>query len=111
MLGTFYPEPYLNVRGNGIAGGGYSPLGLYGDATSVMYGPLSAFRSYAAPVRVYERGYDGTFREGLGTAFSTPNQPAATNVVYPSRANVRNAPRRVTTPPSWESGIDFIDQN
>ena len=33
MLGTFFPTPYLLVRGNWPAGGGYSPLGLYGNAS------------------------------------------------------------------------------
>src|SRR5580693_1558854 len=44
MLGTFYPTPYLMVRGNWPAGGGYSPLGIYGDASMAVYGPLSPFR-------------------------------------------------------------------
>ena len=37
MLGTFYPDPPpLNVRGNFEAGGGYSPLGLYGDSATTL---------------------------------------------------------------------------
>src|SRR5438309_2340423 len=43
-LGTFYPTPYLMVRGNAPAGGGYSPLGEYGNTTLSLYGPLSSFR-------------------------------------------------------------------
>ena len=111
MLGQFYPEPYLNVRGNFESGGGYSPLGTYGDSTAVLYGPLSAFRSSSAPVLVYQRGYDGSFQPSVGTGFSTPNFPASSSVVYPSRANVVGAPRRVTTPPQWDSGINWIDLN
>ncbi len=111
MLGTFYSEPYLNIRGNFEAGGGYSPLGLYGDSTAVLYGPLSSFRTSSAPVLMYQRGYDGSFRPELGTGFSYPNFPAASPIVYPSRANAVGAPRRVTTPPQWDSGINFIDLN
>lgn len=113
MLGTFYPDPpSLNVRGNFEAGGGYSPLGLYGDSSATIIGPLSAFRTTAAPVLVYERGYDGNYRPGLGTSFSNPNFPAAAPaVVYPTRANARNAGRRISTPPQWDSAINWIDLN
>ncbi len=113
MLGTFYPDPPpLNVRGNFEAGGGYSPLGLFGDSSATIIGPLSAFRTTAAPVLVYERGYDGSYRPGLGTSFSNPNFPAASpSVVYPTRANARNAGRRMSTPPQWDSGINWIDLN
>ena len=112
MLGTFYPDPSpLNVRGNFVAGGGYSPLGTYGETAATLYGPLSAFRNTAAPVASYERGYDGSFRPTIGTGFSTPNFPSASPVVYPTRANVVNSQRRISTPPRWESGIDWIDLN
>src|SRR5689334_15320802 len=43
-LGTFYPTPYMMVRGNAPAGGGYSPLGEYGETTLSLYGPLSSLR-------------------------------------------------------------------
>ncbi|MDB5352728.1 MAG: hypothetical protein JWN86_3975 [Planctomycetota bacterium] len=111
MLGQFYPEPYLNIRGNFETGGGYSPLGTYGDSTAAMYGPLSSFRTSSAPVLLYQRGYDGSFRPELGTGFSTPNFPAASSIVYPSRANVVGGPRRTTSPPQWDSAIDWIDRN
>src|SRR5690242_13100277 len=42
-LGTFYRTPYIFTRGNAPAGGGYSPLGAFGDATMSLYGPFSAF--------------------------------------------------------------------
>ena len=113
MLGTFFADPPpLNVRGNFEAGGGYSPLGLYGDSSATIIGPLSAFRTTAAPVLVYQRGYDGSYRPELGTSFSNPNFPsAAPGVVYPTRANVRNGGRRMSTPPQWDSGINWIDLN
>src|SRR5262245_32713736 len=87
MLGTFYPSPYLVVRGNWPAGGGYSPLGAYGDNTLSVYGPLSSFRGYTAPVTTYSRGYDGRPVPVPGYPFSTPNRPDATPVVYPTQAN------------------------
>src|SRR5271166_5716528 len=61
-LGTFYPTPYITVRGNDPVGGGYSPLGIYGDQTMSLYGPLSPLRMSTAPVRGYVRGYDGQTR-------------------------------------------------
>jgi len=111
MLGTFYPDPYVNIRGNFEAGGGYSPLGTFGDTSATLYGPLSAFRSTAAPVQVYERGYDGSFRQNIATGFSSPNFPPASPVVYPTRANSVNSSQRRTTPPQWDSGINWIDLN
>src|SRR3954469_11283756 len=60
MLGSFMPSPYVSVRGTGVIGGGYTPLGMYGREQSLtVYGPLSAFRSTSAPVRTIVRGYDG----------------------------------------------------
>ena len=65
------------VRGNGTAGGGYSPLGVFGDQTMVMYGPTSSLRAIAAPVLTYTRGYDGRTVAAPGTSFSArPNLPA-----------------------------------
>src|SRR4051812_13253990 len=69
-LGTFTPTPYIFVRGNGTAGGGYSPLGVFGDQTMVMYGPISSFRSTSAPVVTYTRGYDGRTVVAPGTSSS-----------------------------------------
>ncbi len=111
MLGTFYPDNVVNIRGNFEAGGGYSPLGTYGDTAATLYGPLSAFRTKAAPVTTYQRGYNGAIVPSQGTSFSTPNQPALSPVVYPWRGNVPNAPRNVGTPPQWDSGINWIDLN
>src|SRR6266700_1208701 len=48
MLGTFYPTPYIIVRGDGPAGGGYTPHGQSGDFAMSVYGPLSALRQVAA---------------------------------------------------------------
>lgn len=111
MLGTFYPSPFIMVRGNAPAGGGYSPLGLYGDASMAVYGPLSPFRGYTAPVATYARGYDGRPVVLQGTSFSTPNRPDLTPVVYPTQGNAFYRIRGSGDPPWWGSGMDWIDQN
>jgi hypothetical protein len=111
MLGTFYPSPYALVRGNWPAGGGYSPLGVYGDQSMSVYGPLSPFRGYTAPVATYTRGYDGRPVVLEGTSFSTPNQPDLTPVVYPTQANYFYRIRETGDPPWWGSAMNWIDQN
>jgi hypothetical protein len=111
MLGTFYPSPYTAVRGNFPTGGGYSPLQTFGDTTMVLYGPISSFRAVAAPVRTYARGYDGRPVVLEGTSFSTPNEPDLSAVVYPTKATYFYGPRHQSTPPWWDSGMNWIDQN
>jgi hypothetical protein len=110
-LGTFTPTPYIVARGSFPAGGGYSPLGLYGDTTMSLYGPTSAFRSIAAPVPVYVRGYDGRTYVAEGTSFSTPNMPALSPVVYPTQGSRAHGFSTSSTPPWWKSGINWVDQN
>jgi hypothetical protein len=111
MLGTFSPTPYTVVRGNFPVGGGYSPLGTFGDQTMVLSGPLSSFRATTAPVRTYTRGYDGRPLIIEGTSFSTPNQPDLTPVIYPTQATNYYGPRVLRNPPWWSSGMNWIDQN
>jgi hypothetical protein len=111
MLGTFYPTPTLMVRGNWPAGGGYSPLGIYGDVSMAVYGPLSPFRNYSAPVVTYGSGYDGRPVPLVGTSFSTPNRPEITPVIYPTQANYFWRIRDTGDPPWWGNGMDWIDQN
>jgi hypothetical protein len=110
-LGTFAPTPYIFVRGNGQAGGGYSPLGQFGDASMTMYGPLSAFRMTSAPVLTYTRGYDGRPVVAPGTSFSAPNYPRLTPVIYPTQANYFFGFRQTGNPPWWANGTDWIDEN
>jgi hypothetical protein len=110
-LGTFFPTPNVIIRGDGTAGGGYSPLDTSGDSTLSLYGPLSAFRSISAPVRTYTRGYDGRTIATVGTSFSSPNQPLLSPVVYPTQANDYFRPRVMRTPPWWQNGMNWIDQN
>ena len=110
-LGTFGPTPYLFVRGNGVAGGGYSPGDSFGDVAMDIYGPLSAFRSISAPVVVYTRGYNGVMTPSIGTSFSNPNRPALSPVVYPTQANNYYGFPVSGTPPWWAKGGSFIDEN
>ena len=90
-LGTFAPTPYLMVRGNWPAGGGYSPLDTYGDMTLPLYGPLSSLRTTSAPVTIYSRGYNGALEATPATSFSNPNLPASRRWSIPDR--------RITTMP------------
>jgi hypothetical protein len=110
-LGTFEPTPYLMVGGANPIGGGYSPLGTYGDTSMSLNGPVSAYRSVSAPVVTYNRGYDGVVRAVPGVSTSTPNQPILSPFVYPTRRSNYYAPRGSRTPPWWTSGINWIDQN
>ncbi len=109
-LGTFMPTPSVVIRGNDPVGGGYSPLGIYGDQTMSLYGPFSPFRSATAPVTVYSRGYDGVVRPTEGVSASYPNLPVLSPVAYPTQANNYYGPRIVEDPRS-SSAINWLDQN
>jgi len=111
-LGTFEPTPYVYVRGNEIMGGGYSPLGTYGDTTTAIYGPTSAFRATTAPVTTYTRGYDGVLHAVPGISFSTPNLPVLSPVVYPTRSSYYYRARIDNGPPVRPRDASlWIDQN
>ena len=110
-LGTFGPTPYLFVRGNGTSGGGYSPLGTFGDASMDLYGPLSSYRSTAAPVVVYTRGFNGVTEAVPATSFSNPNRPGLNPVVYPTQANSYYGFPASHAPPWWINASNWIDQN
>ena len=110
-LGTFYPTPVITVQGNNPVGAGYSPLGIYGDQTLSLYGPLSPFRSSTAPVLSYIRGYDGRTHLTETISFSNPNLPAMSDVRYPTEANYYYGPRRPRTLPWGSNAINWIDQN
>lgn len=112
MLGTFYPTPYMTVGGNGVVGGsGFTPLQQYGDRAMSLYGPFSSLRAVSAPVTVYSRGYDGIVRPEVGNSFSYPFLPPASPVIYPTRANQRDRFDYQSTPPWWEPGYNWVDQN
>ncbi len=111
MLGTFYSTPTIFVQGDFPTGRGYSPLGQYGVNNLTIYGPISAYRSVAAPVRVYSRGYSGEVVESEGTSSSNPFLDRPQPVMYPTANSYYYKPRRATTPPWWQSGINWVDQN
>lgn len=112
MLGTFYPDPQLTVGGNFTSGGsGYTPMSGYGWGSMNTYGPFSAFRATAAPVTTYSRGYNGVVNATESTSFSYPFQPAMSPVTYPNRGQQRGAAPVQYTPPSWDSGFNWVDQN
>jgi hypothetical protein len=111
MLGTFFPSPSLMVRGNFPAGGGFSPLQSFGDTTMALYGPLSPYRAYTAPVVTYERGYDGRVVPREAYSFSTPNRPELSPVVYPTQASYFYRIRETSEPPWWADGQEWIDKN
>jgi hypothetical protein len=110
MLGTFYPTPYVIIGGASPTASGYSPLGQYGVTAMAMYGPMSIYRSTTAPVSVYSRGYDGRVYESRGHSFSSPNLPESNPVVYPTPASYYYR-RGYSSPPSWTTGMGWIDQN
>jgi hypothetical protein len=109
-LGTFMPTPYITVRGNDPVGGGYSPLGIYGDQTMSLYGPLSPLRPAIAPVVTYTRGYGGEIRLNHEISSSYPILPSIAPVNFPTSANYYYGPR-VLQAPWWSSAINWIDQN
>jgi hypothetical protein len=109
-LGTFMPTPVVIIRGNDPVGGGYSPLGIYGDQTMALYGPFSPFRSVTAPVVVYSRGYDGVVRPTEGVSSSYPNLPILAPVAYPTQANNFYGPRILDDPRSFKA-FNWLDQN
>ncbi len=116
LLGTFYPDRYLDVAGDLGSQRGfypYYPFGMYGPSNSLgVVGPLSSLRPAAAPVQTYLRGYDGTVRPaGVGTSFSYPNTPNLSPIVYPTRANFYYGFPQWRNPPQWESAINWVDQN
>jgi hypothetical protein len=98
------------VRGNWPAGGGYTPLDMFGDQSMSLYGPLSPLRSTSAPVTIYTRGYDGRVYANRGTSTSTPNLPGLSPVIYPTQGSYYYGPRVDRSPPSWSSGMHWIDQ-
>ena len=111
MLGSFVPGNYITIGGNGLRGGGYSPLGSYGETSMDLYGPFAALRATSAPVVGYTRGYDGRLNRYEGTSFSTPFLPSQSPVVYPTRASNYSALRGPGIRPQTGSAMNWVDQN
>jgi hypothetical protein len=110
-LGTFYPQPYTYVAGNGLARSAMTPMGLQSAGSLAEYGPLSINRRITIPVETYSRGYDGTLVASPGVT-----------TVYPNlrNANPANGRAAIAFPPArgvyrpFRSGpdtINWIDQN
>lgn len=111
MLGTFHPTNYALVRGNYTGGGGYSPLNFYKDTSMVVYGPLAITRAYNAPVTTTARGYNGRLYAVRSRAYSYPNQPLSSPVVYPNQgSNYFGFPPSSESVP-WQNGYNWIDMN
>lgn len=108
-LGTFYPTPAVGVMGNYPNGVGYSPLGTYNNSMSEI-GPFSSWRTAAAPVATYSRGYDGVVRPTESITNTYPMLPQLAPLAYPTRANYYYAPR-YRDRPAFESAINWLDQN
>ena len=112
MLGTFQSTPVITVRGNGVIGGGYSPIGLYGENNAMtLFGPISSLRQTSAPVNTVVRGYNGMPTVVEGTSFSTPFQPDLSPVKYPTRASNYSSLRGRGVPTRAGNGIMWVDQN
>jgi hypothetical protein len=86
-------------------------MGMDGDTTLSLYGPFSPFRAIAAPVLLQPTSFGGSPYQAVGTGFSTPFLPPASPIVYPTRANVSTGFGYQRTPPWWDSGFGWVDQN
>ena len=73
------------LQGNLDTGPGYSPLGLYGDQTMADYGPFSIYRARTTNVVIRSRGYDGLYRNTLGTTETYPNFTRPGMISSPNR--------------------------
>ena len=112
MLGSFVSTPYMIVGGDSTgAANGYTPLQGYGDRAMSLYGPFASLRAISAPVRVYDRGYDGVVRSQSGVTTSYPFLPPIGPVVYPVRSTRRGAFPYQRTPPWRDAGHNWVDFN
>ena len=84
-LGTFYPTPYIMVRGNLPIGGGYSPLGIYGDQTlalSISCAFTATFTNRSGPyLRSRLRRPDSSYR-GVLVLESESSHPLAGQIPH-----------------------------
>jgi hypothetical protein len=106
MLGSFRPTPYVSIGANPLIAGGFGR-----ESSLAVYGPLSAFRPYTAPVPTVVRGYVGIPTVVEGVSVSYPNLPSLSPVVYPTRASNYSALRYQTTPPQLDRATNWIDHN
>src|SRR5262249_35742380 len=97
-LGIFRPTPYITVGGDYPSGGGYSPLGIYGDQTMALYGPTSSLRPMTAPVVTYTRGYGGEVRPAPGNTSLHTHPPRLSPVHFPQRLIKQLCSRAILNP-------------
>jgi hypothetical protein len=110
MLGSFVPNNTMWVRGNGVVGGGYTPLGQDERSTLSLYGPLSASRPQMRDVRVLQPTGYGTLQPvSLGNAAAYPNYPWSDSVPGLSGQNRMIRPRTPAVYPGWTTDSDTID--
>lgn len=111
MLGSFVPNNTMWVRGNGMMGGGYTPLNQDERDTLSLYGPFSANRSQMRPVRVLQPTvYGGLAPVNAGDAAAYPNFPWSDSLPRLSESNRVFRPRSSSILPGWTTDSDTIDQ-
>ncbi|MFM7131273.1 MAG: hypothetical protein ACKO0V_18140 [bacterium] len=111
MLGSFVPNSTAWVRGNGVMGGGYTPLGQDERTSLTLYGPLAASRAQMRDVRVLQPTGYGTLRPvSVGNAAAYPNFPWSDSVPGLSGQNRMVRPRSPVIFPGWQTDSDTIDQ-
>jgi len=111
MLGSFVPNSTAWVRGNGVMGGGYTPLGQDERTSLTLYGPLAASRAQMRDVRVLQPTGYGTLRPAsVGDAAAYPNFPWSDSVPGLSGQNRMVRPRSPIIFPGWQTDSDTIDQ-
>lgn len=95
----------------GIAGAGYSPMGIQGAGSLAEYGPISMLRQVSVPVTTYSRGYDGSIQPITGTTLVYPNMPNVNPIN--GRAAISFPPSRTTYRPfrSGSGALNWLDQN
>lgn len=111
MLGSFAPNQTMWVRGNGMMGGGYTPLDQDERDTLAIYGPFSANRGQMKPVRVLQpTGFGGVVPVQEGDAVAYPNFPWKDSLPNLSAQGRAVRPRSPMTYPGWNTDADTIDQ-
>ena len=111
MLGSFTPNQTMWVRGNGMMGGGYTPLDQDERDTLAIYGPFSANRGQMKPVRVLQpTGFGGVVPVQEGDAVAYPNFPWKDSLPNLSAQGRAVRPRSPMTYPGWNTDADTIDQ-
>lgn len=110
MLGSFTPNQSVWVRGNGVMGGGYTPLNQDERESMAIYGPFSAFRGQMKPVKVLQPTGTGPIPLMEGDAVAYPNFPWKDSLPNLSSQGRAVRPRSPFVYPGWNTDADTIDQ-